>query len=316
MENDNGFERYGRGERFRQEDRQRSSQSYGQKKNKNRNDGLLRLLVLQSVIVAAALLAVFVMGRVSPTSGEQFKAQYKTAMKRDMTLGEVFASIKDYAIFVFNPSGENAQSGEAASEAESAQAANEDEAESSVTYRVSAFEAVSDDTGETVAVGEITTAEASGGEDMADEEAASGTSFSQYKVTAKPVNPVSGTRITSGFGYRVNPISGNYGFHTGIDLAAPEGEPISAVFFGEVIETGEDDKWGKFVRVRHSDTLETYYCHCSEILVEEGVIVRRGETLARVGSTGWSTGPHLHFEVIIEGVRVDPSILLFAKRSS
>lgn len=157
-----------------------------------------------------------------------------------------------------------------------------------------------------VAVGKII----GGGEDIGSEQAIKGTSFASYTVSA-PVNvPVDG-RLTSPFGYRTNPVSGKYGFHTGIDLAAPEGTPVAAAYGGRVVDSGESDVWGKYVLVEHSDGFETYYCHLSEIYAPEETVLRKGETLGLVGSTGWSTGPHLHFEVRIDGVRVDPEPLIY-----
>lgn len=157
-----------------------------------------------------------------------------------------------------------------------------------------------------VAVGKM---DASGGEDIASEQAIKGASFASYTVSAPVTVPVNG-RLTSPFGYRTNPVSGKYGFHTGIDLAAPEGTAVASAYGGRVTNSGESDVWGKFVLLEHSDGFETYYCHLSEIYAPEGTVLRKGETLGLVGSTGWSTGPHLHFEVRIDGVRVDPEPLI------
>lgn len=104
-------------------------------------------------------------------------------------------------------------------------------------------------------------------------------------------------RITSRYGYRTNPISGKYGLHTGLDIAADEGSIIVAAYNGVIKDTGYGTKKGNYVLMEHSDGTETLYCHCSEILVDEGTVIRAGETIALVGSTGWSTGPHLHFEI-------------------
>lgn len=157
-----------------------------------------------------------------------------------------------------------------------------------------------------VAVGKII----GGGEDIGSEQAIKGTSFASYTVSAPVTVPVEG-RLTSPFGYRTNPVSGKYGFHTGIDLAAPEGTPVAAAYGGRVTDSGENDVWGKYVLVEHSDGFETYYCHLSEIYAPEETVLRKGETLGLVGSTGWSTGPHLHFEVRIDGIRVDPEPLIY-----
>lgn len=159
---------------------------------------------------------------------------------------------------------------------------------------------------DTVAVGKII----GGGEDIGSEQAIKGTTFASYTVSAPVTVPVEG-RLTSPFGYRTNPVSGKYGFHTGIDLAAPEGTPVAAAYGGRVTDSGENDVWGKYVLVEHSDGFETYYCHLSEIYAPQETVLRKGETLGLVGSTGWSTGPHLHFEVRIDGVRVDPEPLIY-----
>lgn len=103
--------------------------------------------------------------------------------------------------------------------------------------------------------------------------------------------------ITSTFGARVHPITGQEHNHTGLDLAAPEGSEIQTAADGEVIFAGENGGYGNLVIVKHADGRQTYYAHCQEILVGEGQRVGRGEVIATVGSTGSSTGPHLHFEV-------------------
>ena len=214
-------------------------------------------------------------------------------MKKDMSVSDVAQDIKDAAQLVM-------------AQPDETEKADEQKLIPSLDSMVDSYEVISDETGESVAVGEIET-DGSGGGDMA----ASGSSFAPYFVSVDAVMPVKNARLTSPFGYRVNPVSGNYGFHTGIDLAVPEGTPISASFYGEVVKTGESDVWGKYVLMRHSDTFETYYCHMSDIYVKEGAVIRQGETIGLVGSTGWSTGPHLHFEVRIDGVRVDPERLLY-----
>ena len=124
--------------------------------------------------------------------------------------------------------------------------------------------------------------------------------------TAKIVAPVNSKRYTSKFGYRINPITNVNAFHTGLDIAAPLGTKIKAAYNGTVLKTGEDSHSGKYIFLSHADGLETFYCHCSEILAKDGAKIRQGETIALVGSTGWSTGPHLHFEIHKNGKRLDP----------
>lgn len=135
-------------------------------------------------------------------------------------------------------------------------------------------------------------------------------SFAPYTITAKISNPLPNGKISSPFGFRKDPISGKYGFHAGLDIAAPEGSRIAAAYNGTVKKVGEDDKAGKYVLLEHSDGLTTFYCHCSEVLVVEGENIRAGETIAKVGSTGYSTGPHLHFEIRIGNIKYNPILVL------
>ena len=149
-----------------------------------------------------------------------------------------------------------------------------------------------------------------GGEDLEAYEAAANTSFAPIKVTSPAMSPVENGRYTSYFGYRINPITEEFSFHTGLDIAATEGTKIRAVYNGEVTKIGEDSRAGKYIFVTHDDGFVTFYCHCSEILAEVGANIRQGETIARVGSTGWSTGPHLHFEVRKDNIRYNPIYIL------
>lgn len=135
--------------------------------------------------------------------------------------------------------------------------------------------------------------------------AAEGTTLAPYFLTASMWSPVSGL-VTSRFGWRSHPVSGQEDFHTGVDIAAAQGTPILAALPGVVEQTGYSESYGNFVVLRHSDNLRTTYNHCSEILAREGEQLARGDRIALVGSTGISTGPHLHFEVEVKGLKADP----------
>lgn len=115
---------------------------------------------------------------------------------------------------------------------------------------------------------------------------------------------VDGT-ITSRFGTRKDPISGEIKTHGGTDIAAATGTSILAAADGTVISATWHNSYGYYVKIKHNDTYSTLYAHCSALLVPEGQTVKQGQVIAQVGSTGYSTGPHLHFEVIQNGVRVD-----------
>lgn len=121
------------------------------------------------------------------------------------------------------------------------------------------------------------------------------------------IRPVPGP-IVSGFGYRRHPILGGVRFHYGVDIAAPFGTPIRAAADGIVVFAGWRRAYGNTVIVDHGNGLATLYAHCSEILVSEGTVVRQGQPIARVGSTGLATGPHLHFEVRRYGEPTNPLV--------
>lgn len=112
--------------------------------------------------------------------------------------------------------------------------------------------------------------------------------------------------FTSGFGMRRHPLFGILHRHTGVDIAALWGTPVLAAAQGRVIYAGWFGGYGKIVVIDHGDGISTLYGHLSSLLVVAGDGVRRGQPVGRVGSTGYSTGPHLHFEVRIDGRPVDP----------
>ncbi|MDW8030037.1 MAG: peptidoglycan DD-metalloendopeptidase family protein [Armatimonadota bacterium] len=120
--------------------------------------------------------------------------------------------------------------------------------------------------------------------------------------------PVNGP-IVSGFGYRVHPIFRRVKFHYGIDISAPSGTPIRAAADGVVVFSGWRRAYGNTVIIDHGDGLATLYAHCSRLLVNEGEVVKQGQVIALVGSTGLSTGPHLHFEVRRYGEPINPLAL-------
>ncbi|HVR61596.1 MAG TPA: peptidoglycan DD-metalloendopeptidase family protein [Polyangia bacterium] len=120
--------------------------------------------------------------------------------------------------------------------------------------------------------------------------------------------------VTSGFGPRIHPIDGGSKYHTGIDLRAPEGSPILAAESGVVKNAGQRGGYGNAVEIDHGGGLTTLYGHASELLVTPGEKVKEGQAIARAGSTGHATGPHLHFEVRVDDRPVDPTRALNAYR--
>ena len=119
--------------------------------------------------------------------------------------------------------------------------------------------------------------------------------------------PVPGyTKITSKYGMRVHPITGQYKLHTGVDIGAPTGENFIAANDGIVVKSEYNTAYGRMVIIDHGGGISTLYAHGSEFLVEVGQTVKRGDAVLKVGSSGYSTGPHAHFEVRINGVVTDP----------
>ena len=118
--------------------------------------------------------------------------------------------------------------------------------------------------------------------------------------------PVRGGWISSPFGPRPDPFTGRPGFHPGVDIAAPIGTPVRAMAAGIVIFAGGDGGFGRLVKVEDGHGEITMYAHLSARYVHVGQVVSKHELLGRVGDTGYSTGPHLHFEVMLHGVPINP----------
>lgn len=124
--------------------------------------------------------------------------------------------------------------------------------------------------------------------------------------------PVVGVQVGSPFGFRIDPITGRSALHTGLDFPADPGTPILAAAGGVVVVQEYHLAYGNMVEIDHGNDLITRYAHASRLLVKKGDIVKRGQKIAEIGSTGRSTGPHLHFEVWVSGVPQDPQRFLAA----
>ncbi|MEO6354213.1 MAG: M23 family metallopeptidase [Oxalobacteraceae bacterium] len=135
------------------------------------------------------------------------------------------------------------------------------------------------------------------------------------KIQAKllpTIQPVKVNYIASGFGVRFDPFNGRSSFHEGIDFPSPTGTPIVAAAGGVVIAAELHSDYGNMVEIDHGNDIVTRYAHASRLLVHVGDIVKRGQHVADIGSTGRSTGAHLHFEVRVKGVAQDPNKFLAA----
>lgn len=268
---DNSYNEYRRQPRERRDD--------GAQGSKRSITGVIAVQLAVSLLVTALLFAVC---RSDGVLSQNLKEFYRGLCSNDMTASEILGTFKKVAQFTFAPS----------TKWDGTFSPDEENSEDSVTEGQS--EAATDGQGETDAT-----------------EAGERAVFTPVFLTVNLKPPLREGNITSDFGYRVSPISGKYSLHTGLDIAAPEKSEIFAAYGGTVEKSDENIVRGKYVILRHSNSLTTTYNHCSKLLVKEGERVRTGERIALVGSTGASTGNHLHFEITVDGKYVNPRWVLF-----
>jgi murein DD-endopeptidase MepM/ murein hydrolase activator NlpD len=134
------------------------------------------------------------------------------------------------------------------------------------------------------------------------------------KLMVPTQEPVAGGSLGSAFGWRIDPMNGRSALHTGLDFPSDTGTPILAAAGGVIVTQEYHAAYGNMVEVDHGNELVTRYAHASRVLVKKGDLVKRGQKIAEVGNTGRSTGPHLHFEVLVDGINQDPQKFLRAGR--
>lgn len=127
--------------------------------------------------------------------------------------------------------------------------------------------------------------------------------------------PIASGNLGSVFGWRIDPFSGRSALHTGLDFAAGVGTPILAAAGGMVVTQEFHPEYGNLIEIGHGNTLITRYAHASKALVKKGDLIKVGQKIAEVGTTGRSTGAHLHFEVLVQGIPQDPQKFLAAGRN-
>ena len=132
--------------------------------------------------------------------------------------------------------------------------------------------------------------------------------FSPVFLTVQLENPLKTGDISSSFGYRVSPITNEYSLHKGLDIATKENTKIYATYDGIVEKAEYHFVNGNYIVLKHSDSLKTTYNHCNKLLVKKGDRIKKGECIALVGATGYATGNHLHYEVIVNGEYIAPNV--------
>lgn len=252
-------------------------------------DFLFRVIIVQFIVFAIITGILFAMYKSGSKKFVELREMYNTISQTDMSVKEVLGAIKNGADFVLHPL-DNIKTTESTTEVPT---------ESSNTETQTTDETVSAQSDN-----EDETFTGAGGEDLI--LAKDKTSFSPIYLSEKAVMPIKNYKVTSKFGYRVNPVTNVYGFHSGLDLAASTGTDICAAYSG-IVETADSSAArGNYIIIKHSNGVKTLYGHCSELYVSAGDKVNAGERIAAVGSTGQATGPHLHFEIIINNVWCNP----------
>lgn len=132
------------------------------------------------------------------------------------------------------------------------------------------------------------------------------------KMMIPTQRPVAGSNIGSAFGWRIDPINGSSALHTGLDFPASTGTPIFAAAGGVVVTQEFQSAYGNMIEIDHGNDLISRYAHASKVYIRKGDLIKRGQKIAEIGTTGRSTGPHLHFEVLVQGVPQDPQKFLNA----
>lgn len=132
------------------------------------------------------------------------------------------------------------------------------------------------------------------------------------KMMVPARQPVLGSHLGSAYGWRIDPVTGRSALHTGLDYPSPIGTPIYAAAGGIVVVKEYHAQYGNMLEIDHGNDLVTRYAHASRLLVNKGDLIKSGQKIAEVGNTGRSTGPHLHFEVLVQGVPQDPQKFLTA----
>jgi murein DD-endopeptidase MepM/ murein hydrolase activator NlpD len=165
---------------------------------------------------------------------------------------------------------------------------------------------------EEVCYAETETVISAGGKDIlfTSLDALEGICFEKIETGVEMDVPLNDYTVSSEFGYRIGPISGEAGMHTGIDLAASYGTEIKAAAPGKIVDASWDNSYGNYVKILHDNNTVSIYAHCSSLCAQEGESAETGDVIARVGSTGDSTGNHLHFEIRKDNIRINPSFYI------
>ena len=260
-------------------------------KPEGKKDFFVKITTIQLMLMLALYMTCFLYCRFSADDGSRLLADYRQLTAQDMDFNDFRA--------LFSGGTEEPEERSDTDEEQTTEPPQEAAAEEEATTAVSASLLEEDNTSPLYPLDSSHTASAA---------------FLSQQIQTAPVFPVAGS-VSSSFGNRVSPIYNYNEQHKGVDIAAKEGTVIRAVMDGIVSMVDYTPGRGNFLIIDHKDTeeekIQTLYQHCLKILVEPYTVVRAGEAIALVGSTGDSTGPHLHLEYRVNGECVDPMEALF-----
>ena len=248
-----------------------------------------RVIAVQVVLCLLLSAVTFAVFKMSEPRFTQLKQAYFALFSRDMENAELQETFRRVSDFVFKPPQTEGITENAETPSDSAVQETTTEPEPESEPETERFDGA-------------------GGEDLLYPDEI--TSFSPFTVTGRFTVPVQYKRVTSNFGYRENPVTHKYGFHSGIDLSAPEGTPIYAAYAGPVSQVSYSEARGNYIILDHGNGVRTVYCHCSAVTAPIGANLKSGEVIALVGATGQATGPHLHFEIWLGDTRCNPAWIL------
>lgn len=273
---------------------------------------------LQLIICAVAIVAVFLIKQFGGDIYTQIKPTVQGALNTNITQGDVTQVFKDLgkqlpdAAEIFKnspgvssslPQGSSAPASSSSQASSSSSAAQAGKASQAPSQPAASSVVVTSTNAKDLAFvkPKINTTLCSTDSQKPPETA----STAPFRLSVKPLKPVDG-KLTSAYGYRVNPVTGKYTFHTGMDIAAPEGTPIKATLAGVVSEVASDQTYGNYCIIDHGDGVTSFYAECAEINVKKGDKIAAGGLVGTVGTTGITTGPHLHFEIRINSKNHNP----------
>lgn len=284
------------------------------KKNQQGNDdGFLGVILFQSIIAVSISIVYVLSNTFFPIKASEFIYQTKDLVANDFSFSqEVYDTVSEVMSYLNETQDINKADESSEIEPDNQEKTLDIEAIDGQEENIDILDKKDIDETEEKTEDNISTLDktnGSGGEVniLEDFEVPNHVTFIPIEYNGKATFPIKGyNEFTSNFGPRINPISNQPDFHTGIDLAADKNTNILAISSGIVKKSGVSNQLGRHIIIQHDDGFESIYGHCEKLLVKEGDKVKQGQVIAKVGSTGYSTGDHLHFAVRKDGLYFNP----------